>query len=322
MWFVGCLDSSGEPFNIPWYWVPAHYANPNEDRTRHVSFRVTGRASLELLRRSEIDNTRYVIVLHPDQPSLFRDNGFLNEVAEVARVRDIPLVLEGSTLAHAYYQLVDRGCVVIARGEKEHSRIRKSTPFGKIVRDKVPDRIATKQELGASVDIPESTREAFLIGKIIEEALEVRDSPSRNERTIEIADLLEIVRALAQIDGVSLPEVISAADKKREQLGGFEHGQLLLQTGIGAPGQKNITANPPSAQVLSHSTGPDVGEVPFTFFGFAELDTPRTIPFTAFGISLELTLKSDRLVLRILREPEQLELPLSLEIDGDPTKPS
>jgi predicted house-cleaning noncanonical NTP pyrophosphatase (MazG superfamily) len=317
MWFVGCIDGAGQPFSMPWYWNLAHYAEPNEDRSRHVSFSVTGRASLGQLEHAEVESSRYVIVLRPDHPALFRDTDFINEVADVSRARGIPVVLEGSTLAHAYYQLIDRGCTVIARGEKEHSRIRKSTPFGKIVRNKIPDRIAARQELGASIEIPENMREAFLIGKILEEALEVRDSPSPEERTIELADVLEIVRALAQLAGVSLADVITAADKKRDKLGGFDHGQLLLQTGIGAPGRKNLVVNSSSAQVLSHSIAPDIGEIPFTFFGFAELDAPRSIPFTAYGISLELTLKSDRIVLRIVPVPAQLELPLSLEIEGD-----
>jgi hypothetical protein len=31
---------------------------------------------------------------------------------------------------------------VIARGEKDYLRVRKVAPFGKIVRDKIPDKIA------------------------------------------------------------------------------------------------------------------------------------------------------------------------------------
>jgi predicted house-cleaning noncanonical NTP pyrophosphatase (MazG superfamily) len=186
--------------------------------------------------------------------------------------------------------------------------------LGKIVRDKIPDRIAARQELEVSTEIPITTRQAFLIGKILEEALEVRETQSRDDRKVELADLLEIVRALAQMGGYSLSDVISAADVKREKLGGFDHGKVLLQTGIGGPGQTAMQPNSSSAQVLSRHTSADVSEIPFTFFGFAEIEQPRSISFPDFGVSVELTLKSDRLVLRIVREPEQLELPLSLEI--------
>jgi len=181
-------------------------------------------------------------------------------------------------------------------------------------RDKIPDRIAARQELEVSTEIPITTRQAFLIGKILEEALEVRETQSGDDRKIELADLLEIVRALAQMGGYSLSDVISAADAKREKLGGFDHGKVLLQTGIGGPGQTTMQPNSSSAQVLSRHTSADVSEIPFTFFGFAEIEQPRSISFPDFGVSVELTLKSDRLVLRIVREPEQLQLPLSLEI--------
>jgi len=316
MWFVGCADDDGESYNIPWYWVPAHPTERNEDRSRHLSFVVTGRESLAQLKRSSSDQSRCMLVLRPDHPSLFRDNDFVREVATVAKERGMPVVLEGSTLAHAYYLLVAAGCTVIGRGEKEYSRVRKSTPLGKIVRDKIPDRIAARQELGVTAEIPISTRQAFLIGKIMEEALEVRESTSQGERKVELADLLEIVRALAQMGGFSLGDIIDAADAKKEKLGGFDEGKVLMQTGIGGPGQTAMQPSSSSAQVLSRHTSSEECEVPFTFFGFAELEQPRSISFPEFGISVALTLKSDRFVLRIVRAPEQLELPLSLEIES------
>jgi hypothetical protein len=144
MWFIGCVDNEGKTFNIPWYWVPAHTTEKNEDRSRHLSFVVTGRESLERLKSSNPDGSRLMLVLRPDHPSLFRDNDFVNEVAQVAQERGLPIVLEGSTLAHAYYLLVRAGCTVIGRGEKDYSRVRKSVPLGKIVRDKIPDRIAAR----------------------------------------------------------------------------------------------------------------------------------------------------------------------------------
>jgi predicted house-cleaning noncanonical NTP pyrophosphatase (MazG superfamily) len=261
-----------------------------------------------------------MIVLRPDDPNLFRDNGFIREVADEARNNGMPIDLQGSTLAHAYYQLLDHGCTVIATSEKDYSRVRKLVPFGKIVRDKIPEKIASRKELEVTASVPSRTREAFLIGKILEEALEVRESKTPDEKRVELSDLLEIIRALAHANGFSLDDVIIAADKKRAKLGGFERGHVLLQTGIGAPGKTELQPSPNVAQVLARSLGSDTKELPFTFFGFAELEQPRTLYFEEFGLSLELTLKSDRLVVRMLREPEQLELPLSLEVD--PTKDS
>jgi hypothetical protein len=136
-----------------------------------------------------------------------------------------------------------------------------------------------------------------------------------------LADVIEIVRALANLDGLSLEEIIAAADAKRDKLGGFESGKVLLRTGIGGPGQTAINFDSSSAQVLSREVGHDTIELPFTFFGFAEIDQPRTIRFSELGMFLEVTLKSDRLILRLMKEPQQLDLPLHLEVKGEPETP-
>lgn len=320
MWFIGCVRDDGRPFNMPWYWTPAHSVT-NHDRNRRHSFVVSNQSSLLALAEANLAEGQYMIVLRPDHQDLFRDNAFLEQVAQQALRHGMPIDLEGSTLAHAYYQLNRLGCTVIASSEKDHLRVRKNVTFGKLVRDKIPEKIAARQELEATKTVPRSTLQAFLIGKILEEALEVRESETTKERCVELADVIEVVRALAKLDGLTLEEVIAAADVKRSKVGGFESGKVLLRTGIGGPGQTAINTDSSSAQVLSREVGPDAVELPFTFFGFAELDQPRTVQFSELGISLEVTLKSDRLGLRLMREPQQLDLPLNLEVTSEPDPP-
>ena len=320
MWFIGSLDEVGQSFNMPWYWTPAHSVM-NHDRLRHHRFVVRNLESLQALTKANFDKGQYMIVLRPDHQDLFRDNSFLEEVAQQAQRHGMPIDLEGSTLAHAYYLLNRLGCTVVASSEKDHLRVRKNVSFGKLVRDKIPARIAARQELEATKTVPQSTLQSFLIGKVLEEALEVRESETVQERRLELADVIEIVRALATLYGLSLEEIIAAADAKRDKLGGFESGKVLLRTGIGGPGQTAINFDPSSAQVLSREVGPDTVELPFTFFGFAEIDQPRTVQFSELGVSLEVTLKSDRLSLRLLREPQQLDLPLDLEVKSEPEAP-
>jgi predicted house-cleaning noncanonical NTP pyrophosphatase (MazG superfamily) len=316
MWFIGCVDENGQSFNMPWYWTQAHSV-VNHDRSRRHRFIVRNRQFLRTLTQAKFDKSQYMIVLRPDHQDLFRDNAFLEEVAEHALDHKMPIDLEGSTLAHAYYLLNRLGCTVIASSEKDHSRVRKNVPFGKLVRDKIPERIAARQELEATKTVPRSTLQSFLIGKVLEEALEVRQGETVGERRVELADLVEIVRALGALDGLSLEDIIAAADAKRAKLGGFDAGKVLLQTGIGGPGQTVINPYPSSAQVMSREVGPDTVELPFTFFGFSELDQPRAVQFSGLGVFLVVTLKSDRLILRILREPQQLDLPLDLEVKSE-----
>jgi predicted house-cleaning noncanonical NTP pyrophosphatase (MazG superfamily) len=318
MWFIGCIDENGRSFNMPWYWTDAHLV-VNHDRARHHPIVVRNRQTLQELAQKDFDKSQYMIVLRPDHQDLFRDNAFLDEVAQDALRHNMPIDLEGSTLAHAYYLINRKGCTVIASSEKDYSRIRKNVPFGKLVRDKIPARIAARQELESTEVAPKSALQSFLVGKVIEEALEVRAGTSVEERRIELADIIEIVRALGALDAISLDEIIATANVKRAKLGGFETGKILLRTGIGGPGQTTIHGDQLAAQVMSREVGPDTVDLPFTFFGFSEIDQPRTVQFLAFGVSLEILLKSDRLTLRLMKAPQQLDLPLDLEVHSEPS---
>jgi hypothetical protein len=155
-----------------------------------------------------------------------------------------------------------------------------------------------------------------LISKLLEEALEVRGAETQVERKTELADVLEIVRALALMEGFSLHEVLRTADEKRAKAGGFEEGLILLQTGILGSRRDALTEDGrPLTQVLARRTAGDTFELPFTFFGFMEIDQPRSIVFDDFGIRLYVTLKNDRIEFRISRGAEQLELPLDMSVN-------
>ena len=51
---------------------------------------------------------------------------------------------------------------------------------------------------------------------------------SDDELPEELADVLEVVRALAADLGLSLGQVVQLADGKRERRGGFDKGLLLV----------------------------------------------------------------------------------------------
>ena len=60
-----------------------------------------------------------------------------------------------------------------------------------------------------------------------EELLEVKEAKSLSDRKMELADKLEIIRAMAEFSGFSLQDVIAEADRKREKNGGFQKRLLL-----------------------------------------------------------------------------------------------
>ena len=57
--------------------------------------------------------------------------------------------------------------------------------------------------------------------------LEVKEAKSLSNRKMELADKLEIIRAMAEFSGFSLQDVIAEADRKREKNGGFQKRLLL-----------------------------------------------------------------------------------------------
>jgi hypothetical protein len=68
--------------------------------------------------------------------------------------------------------------------------------------------------------------------------------------------------------------------------------------------------------VLADQTSDDTIELPFSFFGFMEFDQPRSILFEHFGVRIDVSLRSDRIELRIVRSSEQLGLALDAPMSG------
>lgn len=312
MWFVGCVGSHDRHFSIPWYWTKAHDSDRNVDRLNYQIFRISNQDSIENFSEIQGPKSKYALELKPDQ-NLIRDTDFISEVGKLAKNNGVPVILSGSTLAHSYFVLRREGCAVVARGEKDHSRVRRNAIFGKLVRDKIPARIAERKEVGITQKVPENMVKSFLIGKLIEEAIEVRGAKTKSEKRAEFADVYEVLRALARIEGISIEEVAAAADIKRQKAGGFDDGLVLFQTGILGRDRDSIHEDDRHlTQVLARKLSGSTYELPFTFFGFMGLDQPRSMVFEDLGIRVDLTLKADRIELRASREAEQLELPLDM----------
>ena len=304
-------------FNFPWYWTEAHDAEKNVDRSNYNVFTISNWTQLEELKNRTGSKPRLAIELKPMLQELMRDMKFIGAVGNTARGFEVPVILAGSTLGHAYCALRRQGCTVVTRGEKEHSRIRRIATFGKNVRDKIPDRIAMRRETGVTRKIPNELKKNFLTSKLLEEALEVRNARTVDEKRMELADLYEVFRALAQSEGLSVGEIIMVADDKREKVGGFDDGTVLFQTGImGKRPSISRDAEKPLTQVLARKVSSNSYELPFTFFGFMDTDQSRSLVFEELGIRLDVTLRSDRIELEASREAEQLELQLDLTIKG------
>ena len=321
MWFVGCLDEDGIRFNLPWYWAEAHETEHNADRTNYKTIIISDPASLEAFEKLSHPNTRQAIQFQPVTQDLMRCGKFITSVGDAAKAAGVPVIYNGSTLAHAYYQLTRTGCTVVTPGEKEHSRVRRPVTFGKLVRDKIPDRIAARRESETTLRLPDEIVKGFLIGKLIEEAMEVRHAETADDKAGELADLYEVVRALVHAEKVPLRHIIKRANEKKRKTGGFDGGIVLLQTGVhgrvqkpsGKPRQTSMPGGQGS-QVLARKIAEDTYEIPFSFFGFMENGLTRSLMLEDVRARLDVTLRTDRIVISVAKNAEQLEFPLDLTV--------
>ena len=89
--------------------------------------------------------------------------------------------------------------------------------YNKLVRDKIPDII--KADGGeCRFHVAKKNEFAELLNeKVFEEAMELIENPCAEE----IADVLEVIEALARMHHINLDDIKAAKAKKREERGSF-----------------------------------------------------------------------------------------------------
>ena len=99
--------------------------------------------------------------------------------------------------------------------------------YNKLVRDRSPEIIEASGKTCDTEILPDAEYIDMLDAKLNEELLEYQESKSMEE----LADLLEVMSAVAAARGSSLDEVEKIRQKKKEKRGGFEK-KILLETVI------------------------------------------------------------------------------------------
>lgn len=99
--------------------------------------------------------------------------------------------------------------------------------YDKLVRDNIPDIILKNGEEPLIRVLNNEEYWKYLLKKDQEELKEVETAESLDERKKELADKLELIRAMAEFSGFSLNEIIEEADRKKQKNGGFEKRLLL-----------------------------------------------------------------------------------------------
>ena len=98
--------------------------------------------------------------------------------------------------------------------------------YNKLVRDNIPNIIKAKDEMPVTRILDDASYKSELEKKLYEEYQEVLES-SGDDRAEELADMLEIIRALAKLEGKNLQDIINTADNKNIKRGAFEEKIFL-----------------------------------------------------------------------------------------------
>ena len=99
--------------------------------------------------------------------------------------------------------------------------------YNKLVRDNIPQIIITNGGEPVYKVLGNEEYWEYLLKKDTEELKEVEVATSLDERKKELADKLELIRAMAEYNGFSLQQMIEEADNKKNKNGGFSKRILL-----------------------------------------------------------------------------------------------
>ena len=98
--------------------------------------------------------------------------------------------------------------------------------YHKLVRDRIPEVIRKNGQIPVTRALNPAEYRTALEQKLLEECGEAL-AAAGGSRVEELADILEVIRALAGLEGASLEEVMTAAQQKAQKRGTFSERILL-----------------------------------------------------------------------------------------------
>lgn len=98
--------------------------------------------------------------------------------------------------------------------------------YNKLIRDKIPEMI---EQNGGKAVIRQLSQEEFV--RFLEMKLDEEAGEYHRDKTVEeLADILEVVYALAAVQGCTKEELLAVYNEKHEKRGGFERRLLLIES--------------------------------------------------------------------------------------------
>lgn len=234
MWLVDNQRSATRHAVLPWYHERSDHSDvpkaaPQRKWSSSRDVNIRSQNDWDELRQSLTIGMRVERVrVEPKDPSLIRNAEFATELGELAKAKGFVIELSGGVLSHVYYLLRKTGapveCVDLFGVDEDIAE------FHKVVRDKVPELIVSRGERANTVRLTGDALVEALKQKLVEEAFEALDSGSGEELIGEVADVLEVIRAIASALEIPLARVEQERKEKRKVRGGFDRGLMLTNT--------------------------------------------------------------------------------------------
>lgn len=102
--------------------------------------------------------------------------------------------------------------------------------YNKLVRDNIPTIIEQDNEVPFTRILNDNDYKKELYKKLKEECDEVIDSKNTFELLEELADLLEVIKSIVQLEDKTIEDIIETANQKKLKRGGFEKRIFLEKT--------------------------------------------------------------------------------------------
>ena len=93
--------------------------------------------------------------------------------------------------------------------------------YNKLVRDNIPEIIKSNGETPITRILDDEEYKKELERKLLEEYNEVLESSGDN-RMEELADMLEVMISIAELENKTLEDIINICEEKRKKRGGFK----------------------------------------------------------------------------------------------------
>ena len=102
--------------------------------------------------------------------------------------------------------------------------------YNKLVRDNIPDIIEKDNEIPVTRILSIDEYRVELYKKLKEECNELISAKGRENILYEVADVFEVLKSIAELEGMSIDDVMEASKHKRLKRGGFSKRIFLIKS--------------------------------------------------------------------------------------------